>query len=128
MKHEIITSEKVPFAYQVAGLGARLLANLTDMALLAVLAVIGLLVAAILEQRRAGLGLAVFALWQFTLMCGYFVLFEWLWLGQTPGKHLMRLRVIDWRGRGLTLGQAALRNLMRVVDVLPGLYGVGFLA
>jgi uncharacterized RDD family membrane protein YckC len=128
MKHEIITSEKVPFTYEVAGLGSRLLANLTDMALLGLLILIGALAAVVFEAHRAGLGLAVGALWSFALLCSYFVLFEWLWLGQTPGKRLLRIRVIDWRGRGLTLGQAALRNLLRVVDLLPGPYGVGFLA
>jgi uncharacterized RDD family membrane protein YckC len=128
MQHEIVTSEKVPFTYQVAGLGSRLLANLIDMGILILLALVGVMAGSILERFRPGLGTAIVMLWMFALMCGYFVLFEWLWLGQTPGKRLLGIRVLDWRGRPLTLGQAALRNLLRVVDILPGVYGVGFLA
>jgi uncharacterized RDD family membrane protein YckC len=128
MKHEIITSEKVPFTYQVAGLGSRFLANLIDMGLFVLLAVMGILVGAVFELARGGLGTGIITVWLFALMCGYFVLFEWLWLGQTPGKRLLRICVIDWQGRSLTLGQSALRNLLRIVDILPGFYGVGFLA
>jgi hypothetical protein len=37
----------------------------------------------------------------------------------------MRLRVVDVEGLRLTFSQVAIRNLMRVVDLLPALYGVG---
>ena len=53
---------------------------------------------------------------------------EWLWRGQTVGKRLLRLRVVDARGLRLEPAQVIVRNLMRVVDALPALYFVGGVA
>ena len=62
---------------------------------------------------------------------GYFLFFEWLWHGQTPGKRLLGIRVIQWSGTGISFYQAAVRNLLRVADSMPWLlifggYGFGF--
>jgi uncharacterized RDD family membrane protein YckC len=124
MLHEIVTSEKVPFTYRVAGLGSRGLAALADLGVIVVLAVIGVMIMAVYEVGRRGFGTAVGVLWLFFLLIGYFLMFEWLWLGQTPGKKLLGIRVIQWDGTSLSFTQSALRNLARVIDVLPGLYGV----
>jgi uncharacterized RDD family membrane protein YckC len=56
---------------------------------------------------------------------GYFALFEAYWRGQTPGKRIMKLRVIKDSGRQITLFEALARNLLRFVDFLPQLYLVG---
>lgn len=61
----------------------------------------------------------------FLLMNGYFIFMEWAWQGQTLGKRLLRLRVIDAQALRLTFSQVLLRNLLRVVDGLPGLYLLG---
>ena len=61
----------------------------------------------------------------FTLIVGYFALFEAFWHGQTPGKHVMKLRVIKDSGRQITLFEALARNLMRFVDYLPSIYLAG---
>jgi uncharacterized RDD family membrane protein YckC len=124
--HEVLTTEKVPFTYRVAGLGARFLAWLADALLLMVFGVIGGLLAVPLDVARPGLGTALTLLWMFGLTWGYFLFFEWLWSGQTPGKRLVGLRVIQWRGTALSFWQAAGRNLLRVVDALPAFYAVGF--
>ena len=42
----------------------------------------------------------------FLLFAGYFVLFEWLWNGQTPGKRLLKLRVLREDGRPITFWEA----------------------
>jgi len=123
--HEVLTTEKVPFSYRVAGLGSRLLAWLTDLGLLIVLGFLGYLMGVVLEMGRPGLGLALIHLWLFLLMWAYFLLFEWLWQGQTPGKRLLGLRVIQWRGTAISFYQSAIRNVLRMVDVLPGCYGLG---
>jgi uncharacterized RDD family membrane protein YckC len=128
MLHEVVTSEKVPFTYRVAGLGSRFLAALVDLGFLLTLLTIGLMAGAVLELGRAGLGMALILLWIFGLLFGYFLFFEWMWLGQTPGKRLLGIRVIQWQGMRITFAQAAVRNLIRLIDVLPGGYGVGFLA
>jgi hypothetical protein len=73
-------------------------------------------------------------LWTFALQWGYFLLFEWLWHGQTPGKRVVGIRVIDWQGTSISFGQSAVRNLLRaadglpilIPDLLPLVYGVGF--
>jgi hypothetical protein len=61
----------------------------------------------------------------FALYNGYFILFEWLWNGQTPGKRLLHIRVIKRGGYALRFFDTLLRNLLRVVDFLPFFYGVG---
>ena len=68
----------------------------------------------------------------FLIFAAYFIVFEWLWNGQTPGKRLMRLRVIRDDGRPLTLWEAVTRNLLRICDAVPGfiipVYSVGLIA
>ena len=56
---------------------------------------------------------------------GYGAVLEWRMLGQTPGKRLLGLRVLTFQGTTIGFGQAALRNLVRVVDILPACYLTG---
>ena len=58
---------------------------------------------------------------------GYFMLFEWLMRGQTPGKRALKIRVIRDDGTPATIHEVLVRNVLRLVDFLPGLYGVGAL-
>ena len=124
--HEVLTTEKVPFTYRVAGIGSRFLAWLVDFLALIVLVFLGLFLSSLFEAFRTGLGMALFSLWLFLLMWGYFLLFEWLWDGQTPGKRLLGIRVIRRNGTSLGFGGAAVRNIVRVVDMLPAFYAFGF--
>jgi uncharacterized RDD family membrane protein YckC len=127
MLHQVITTEKVPITFRVAGLGSRFLAWLVDLGLLAVLAALGAGAAALLDALRPGVGSAVMLLWLFILQWGYFLLFEWLWAGQTPGKRAIGLRVLQMNGTRIAFLQAALRNILRVADALPFFYGLGFI-
>ena len=74
---------------------------------------------------------AILILALFLTFAGYFILFEWLWNGQTPGKRLLKLRVIREDGRPLTLWEAIARNLLRIGDAVPGfvipVYSVGLI-
>jgi uncharacterized RDD family membrane protein YckC len=124
--HQVLTTEKVPFSYRVAGLGSRTLAWLIDFALICVLLAAGLLFFSVLDIRREGLGTALGLLWGFMIYWGYFLLFEWLWNGQTLGKRALGIRVIQWKGTSLTFSHSAVRNIVRFVDALPGFYAVGF--
>ncbi len=76
--------------------------------------------------------IAVLILILFLIFAGYFIAFEWLWSGQTPGKRLLRLRVIREDGRPLTLWESVARNLLRISDAVPGfiipVYSVGLIA
>ena len=72
---------------------------------------------------------AAIVLIQFLLFWGYFSLFEAFWNGQTPGKRLVKIRVIKDSGRQITLFEALARNLLRVIDMLPPyLYFVGVIS
>lgn len=68
----------------------------------------------------------------FLIFAGYFILFEWLWNGQTPGKRLLKLRVIRSDGRPITFWEATARNLLRIFDAVPGfvlpVYSIGLIA
>ena len=99
---DIETPELIVVSYTVAGVGSRVLAGLIDVAItLAVF--IGIMIAAIVTGSRSpvrtsdpsvAFGVTMLLLLQFALQWGYYVLFEALADGQTPGKRLMHLRVV----------------------------------
>lgn len=64
----------------------------------------------------------------FVLSLGYGIVLEWFWRGQTLGKRLLRLRVMDVEGLHLRFDQIVLRNILRFIDRLPWLYLVGGVA
>lgn len=121
----IRTPENVEFAFELGGLASRLLAWLLDIAV-----VIGLLLVASVLLLLAGValgGIAVALLFvvAFAMQWFYFVVLEWRLDGQTLGKRVLGLRVVDARGFRIGFFQAAVRNLVRIVDFLPGLYFAG---
>jgi uncharacterized RDD family membrane protein YckC len=124
--HEVITAEKVPFTYRVAGIGSRFLAWLVDFWFIVLLGLAGSMFTMPLEARQEGLGGAVTQVWSFLLLWGYFLVFEWLWIGQTPGKRLLGIRVIQEKGTSISFFQSAVRNVVRWADSLPLFYGLGF--
>lgn len=63
----------------------------------------------------------------FVLTLAYFLGSELAW-GRTIGKRVMRLRVVGLDGAKLTPAAAVIRNIVRIVDWLPGLYIVGAIA
>ena len=74
-----------------------------------------------LTNGELAIGIAI----PFLLHWGYFTLFEAFWNGQTPGKRLMKLRVIQQSGRALGLFESMGRNLIRFIDMLPIFYFIG---
>jgi uncharacterized RDD family membrane protein YckC len=60
--------------------------------------------------------LAIYILINFVLWSGYFVFFETMWQGQTPGKRVAKIRVVQEDGRPMRLAQAVLRSLLRMID------------
>jgi uncharacterized RDD family membrane protein YckC len=68
---------------------------------------------------------AILILCYFLLTIGYPIALEGIWRGQTVGKRILRLRVIDAGGKRLEFTQILLRNLLRLIDALPILYVVG---
>jgi uncharacterized RDD family membrane protein YckC len=119
---EISTPERVTVAYELAGVGSRMLAQAID-ALIVSAILFGLFVAAGAISGPFAIALAIGGA---TLTpVGYFLLLEWLRHGSTPGKAALRLRVVCATGQPVGLQESAVRNLVRIVDFLPGAYVLG---
>ena len=123
----IATPERVSFDYQVAGLGTRAIAQLLDLLIVA-----GILIALVFVAGGAAavtqneiLPDLILTIGTFVVIFGYFWVSEALWSGQTIGKKAFRLRAVGDRGEPLSFMQAGIRNIVRIVDFLPYLYGVG---
>jgi len=121
----IATPEGVLFRLPLAGPASRLYAMLLDAAIvLGTVNGVGLLIYWIFA-KAPGFGVMVITLAEFAIWFVYGALLEGFWNGQTIGKRLFHLRVIDHGGLPLRIEQAWVRNLMRVVDALPFAYLVG---
>ena len=130
----IDTPENVTFAYDVAGIGSRFLAALIDTALIVFVQVIlfgslillsSLTLDSVTGSAAGNWLLAIAGLISFVFFWGYYIFFEILWNGQTPGKRVIGLRVIRLDGTPVTQSEVVIRNLVRVIDFLPSAYGVG---
>ena len=135
---KIETPEQIVLELPLSGIGSRFLALMVD-TLVQIAAFLLALLLLLLGTSRSfvtltgvdfvrSLGPALFVLFSFSLYWGYFAFFEILWKGQTPGKRLAGIRVIKDSGRPIDATAAILRNLLRAIDVLPGMYGVGVIA
>ncbi len=124
----IRTPEGIAFSYQLAGPVARCMAWGVD--LFAIL-VIGQGVSSLCAKFALispDFATALSMIAYFVVSIGYGVFTEWAWRGQTFGKRIMRLRVMDAHGLRLQFNQILMRNLLRFADLLPGCYLVGGVA
>lgn len=134
------TPESVELEFTLAGIGNRAYALLIDY-LVWSLILIGFFIAwaifssQLLEAIENLVGsskqlklwlVAIQLLITFFIYVGYFVIFETLWQGQTPGKRFVKIRVIRDDGRPVSLQQSTLRSLLRPVDDLF-FFGVFFI-
>lgn len=131
--HTVDTPEQTRLRFAVAGIGSRFLAMAIDTLIQIALALLLIIIAVVAglsgvwrflpggELWHVAILIAVF----FSIYYGYFAIFEILWSGQTPGKRAIGLRVVKDSGRPLTAAETIGRNLMRIVDQMPGMYGVG---
>jgi uncharacterized RDD family membrane protein YckC len=122
---KIRTPEGVEFSLPLAGPVSRMLALAIDMAMIGTLANVLRQLLAPLKIFGEDIEAAVNIVAYFVLTLAYGALTEWLWRGQTVGKRLLGLRVVDARGFRLEPSQVIVRNLMRFIDGLPLLYLVG---
>jgi uncharacterized RDD family membrane protein YckC len=134
----IETPEQTSIEFPLAGIGSRFLAVLIDSLIqMGVAIVLGLIFVGISREfggagagqsSAADIWVAAFIIFGFfLLMYVYFMLFEAIWNGQTPGKRLTHIRVIKDSGQPITAIDAVGRNLLRIVDQLPFAYGIGVL-
>ncbi|CAN5344867.1 RDD family protein [soil metagenome] len=136
--YSISTPENVDLHLELAGIGNRVLAALIDTTITyAIILVLGLLfwgaitvvgLTDLSEKDRSLINnlismVAIFFV--FVINFGYFILFEGLWQGQTPGKKIVSIRVIETNGQPVGWSAVVLRNLIRTLDT--GLAFVGLL-
>jgi uncharacterized RDD family membrane protein YckC len=121
----LATPEGIELGLVLAGAGSRFIAGTIDLALEIILIVLAGLVAFLLVG--GGIGVALFAMASFAAFYLYDVLFEVLASGRTPGKRITHLRVVREEGTPVDLPASAIRNLLRLIDVLPFAYLVGLL-
>ncbi|HET7600496.1 MAG TPA: RDD family protein, partial [Gemmatimonadales bacterium] len=128
---EVETPEHVVLDLEIAGIGSRVLAALVDNAILVALSAAAVLLIAVASGYgllpAGGWVVAALLLSGFALWTGYFILYEGLRRGQTPGKRRIGIRVVRETGRPATLGDAAVRNLLRLADFFPPPYLTGLL-
>jgi uncharacterized RDD family membrane protein YckC len=126
------TPESIAFYYELAGLGSRFLAVAVDFVIQSIVALLFVLIAVwatpgaqalakFLHADQAAFSAVVFAisiLALFLWYVGYFVAFETLWNGQTPGKRVIGIRVVRDGGYPVTFMESTIRNLIRVLESL----------
>jgi uncharacterized RDD family membrane protein YckC len=124
----IRTPEGIEFALPLAGPVARMLALSVDIAVIAMLGDVIKNLLAPLQIFGPDIAAAVSVVGYFAITLIYGAVLEWIWRGQTVGKRLFGLRVVDSRGFRLEPSQVIVRNVMRAIDTLPALYLVGGIA
>ena len=136
----IETPEQVDLQFPIAGIGSRFVAVSIDH-VIQILPYVVLVIAVAIFSKGGTTGaaetkmdagtkwvIAVFIFLNFLWFWGYFVLFEGYWNGRTPGKYVMKLRVLKDSGRSITLFESMARNLVRFLDYFPGVYFVGLIS
>lgn len=117
------TPEGVALEMTLAGVGSRFAAALIDAAIQGT-ALIGLGIFALVSPQSA-LTIAFVTLGSFAVFFGYDIAFETRASGRTPGKRVSGLRVVRTGGEPVTFVSSSVRNLLRVIDLIPGMYLVG---
>ena len=132
---DVRTAEAIAVHYELAGIGSRFLALSIDLVIQVVTALAVYLVAALvaapvmtflganaLGKAWVVASLSALSLATFALFFGYFIVFELVWNGQTPGKRALGIRVVRDGGFPVDAGAAILRNIIRVVEMGLGFY------
>jgi uncharacterized RDD family membrane protein YckC len=121
----IRTPEGIVFSQTLAGPVTRFMACFIDQLCIQVVLNAMTILIALIGILSFNFAIAFYVIGFFVVSIGYGILFEWAWRGQTIGKRLFRLRVMDVEGMRLQFNQIVVRNLLRFVDSLPAFYFVG---
>jgi uncharacterized RDD family membrane protein YckC len=140
------TPEQIGIDFEIAGIGSRMLAAIIDALIMSILLIVAtvapfLLIASAREAAGTmaenlaqqehifrnvnALGLAVVFLSYFAVQWGYYIVAELLTDGRSPGKRALGLRVVRADGFPIGFAETVVRNLVRIVDIVPGVYGIG---
>jgi len=128
------TPENVSLEFELAGPGSRGVAVAIDTiiqgTIIGIITIILLAIAGetsldLMVVQENTLYIVIVLLLTFVLQFGYFFLFEVFMKGATPGKKIVGLKVIMANGEPVSTTAALIRNLIRIGDMLPGIYAVG---
>jgi uncharacterized RDD family membrane protein YckC len=135
---EVRTPESIAFSYDLAGVGSRFLALAIDFTIQIVAVILifwalvalsghvrpGSIVLARTDRVIYNLAIAFIVAVVFLIFFGYFIAFETLWNGQTPGKRLLGIRVVRDGGYPVDFMASLIRNLIRVGEMALGFYAI----
>ncbi len=127
----IQTPEGVTLELTLAGLGSRAAASLLDTIIKGAVLLVVLLFSWFLSglgEDGSALATAFVSIVVFVLFFGYDIAFESLNSGRTPGKRATGIRVVTTGGGPVQFTASAIRNIIRIVDLLPGVYFIGIIA
>lgn len=126
---DVYTAQAVRLSYRIADLGSRAAAVLLDILIqVAAGLIVTLLVMAASRSLGGTIAVALVVALNFAMFFGYYIVLEAIGAGQTLGKRAVGIRVVASDGSHAGWGRSVLRNLMRVIDWLPGFYGVGIVS
>jgi uncharacterized RDD family membrane protein YckC len=132
LDHAQLSPEKTVLTYRLAGLGSRVLAHIIDVLIIFFTLYIVLMAtsvyAVLIGEEGSKVAQGFLILFVSLFPFAYFIFFEGLWNGQTPGKKGASIRVRMSDGTPLTFTAAIGRNFLRVADIFPGTYFVGMIA
>ncbi|HPZ10362.1 MAG TPA: RDD family protein [Candidatus Eremiobacteraeota bacterium] len=135
----VLTPEAVEFDFELADLGSRFIAIFLDtiIQIVILLPVIGLIYLIQFLGIDTKINPDPFSSWIIGLLflflfimgfSGYYIIFELIWNGRTPGKRIVRIKVIKDGGYPLDITSSFIRNLIRLVDFLPFYYFLGIIS
>ncbi len=130
----IETPEYVSLSYELAGFGSRVIACFVDSLLVGTAITVVLFAIAslnaVLPKWLAGIAPVDVVGWiiiasPVLIYAGYFIVLESAWNGQTVGKRMVGIRVVCTNGTPIRTAHSFVRNIIRLIDMLPGPYTVG---
>ena len=124
MNYEITTPEGIAVKLPIAGLWSRSAAWLIDLSIRVLIYIICAIALSLLGLMGQGIMLIII----FTLEWFYPVLYEVLSDGKTPGKRKIKIKVIQTNGSHVDWAASMTRNILRFIDMLPIVYGIGFIS
>lgn len=139
---DIRTPESIEFSYDLAGVGSRFLAVMLDLCIqvgFVLLLFWGFMLiagkapraahvaAATADRLATNVAIAIVIAIVFLVFFGYFIIFEAMWNGRTPGKKALGIRVVRDGGYPLDWGASLVRNLIRIVEATVGFYAISVL-
>jgi uncharacterized RDD family membrane protein YckC len=124
----VSTPDHIELEFQLAGIGSRFAAVALDHIIQFAFWLLLMFASTLLSADGFVEFDALLTVVVFLLIFAYFLFFEWLWGGQTPGKKITGLRVMYEDGRPVDFAGSAIRNILRLADVLPVVYGLGLTA